>query len=513
MACRKDSTEKANVLGPIAGTGDAIMPSAPRSWKPHEALKSHNITAGTVGGDLYPQIARRAAALYKENPTLSQQELVKAIKTEFGKQLRFDPTDRPAWRKKPIPTAVFGRELIPENTFQQLEDVARSPVVEQVSLMPDGHLGYAMPIGGVAALRNAVSPSYVGYDIACRVGITPLDLDEDQLGKHRQRLFGAMGRVTHFGGGEATFEDGMARRHPVMDDPLWNEIPVLRRYRHLAQSQLGSSGAGNHFVDLGLVTITRPVPWLPHLSPGDRVAALMTHSGSRGVGHKVATHYMELAEQQTAMRAIGVPKGHGWLDMDTGIGQEYWEVMQLLGRYAAANHHLIHAHWLRETGVRPLEANGTTVDLPGVAAPFAVVENHHNFAWRSEDDPDLYIHRKGATPAENGRPGIIPGSSGSMSYLVEGRGNKEAIYSSSHGAGRMHSRSEAYRQHDPEAMKNHYEEADILTRGVAPDETVAAYKDVTQVIGVQEDVLINTVAQFRPVAVLMGGNVRADDGD
>jgi tRNA-splicing ligase RtcB len=276
-----------------------------------------------------------------------------------------------------------------------------------------------------------------------------------------------------------------------MDDPLWDELPHLRALKPKAWAQLGSSGGGNHFADLMIGEVLQETPWLP-LPKGASFTALLTHSGSRGTGHKLATRYIGLAETETAATTRGIPKGYEWLALDGEAGQEYWRVMELMGRYAQANHQLIHRHFMRRAGLTPL----------------AQLENHHNFAWREPDG--TVLHRKGATPAETGRPGLIPGSSGTASYVVEGKGNPAALHSSPHGAGRPFSRSEAKRRHDQPFVDAWMAEQDIATVGLAPDETLLAYKNIETVMAHAGE-LVTTVAKMRPVAVLMGG--ASDDGD
>jgi tRNA-splicing ligase RtcB len=253
--------------------------------------------------------------------------------------------------------------------------------------------------------------------------------------------------------------------------------------------------------------VVREADWLP-LPVGAEFAALLTHSGSRGVGHAMATHYSSLAAERTNLIARGIPKEYAWLNIDDDAGREYLQVMRLMGRYAQANHHLIHAHFLRRTGLSALPVKGSAVELPHVTTPFTVIENHHNFAWV---EGDLVIHRKGATPAGRDVAGLIPGSSGTKSYLVKGLSNPDSLESSSHGAGRPFSRTEAKRRHDPEFFRTWMADHDILYKGVAPDETLMAYKDIETVIGLQTGVLVDIVAEMFPVAVQMGG--RSDDGD
>jgi len=352
----------------------------------------------------------------------------------------------------------------------------------------------------VAALHRAVSPYGVGVDIACRMCLTFFDgLTPAELMANQDELFADLIVETRFG-----FEDfsGGLRKHPVMEDPLWkNKDLPLRHHLLKARVQLGSSGGGNHFADLMMGKVIKEVDWLP-LPVGAEFTALLTHSGSRGVGAKMATYYSALAQQKTRLIARGISKEYAWLSIDDDAGREYLQVMQLMGRYAQANHHLIHAHFLKRSGLSALPVTGSAANLPHVARKFSVIENHHNFAWIEDD---LVIHRKGATPAGKGVAGLIPGSSGTKSYLVNGLGNPNSLASSSHGAGRPFSRTEAKRRHDPEFFKEWMSQHNILYRGVAPDETLLAYKDIEMVIALQEGVLVETAAEMFPVAVRMAG--------
>ncbi|MHA2064120.1 MAG: RtcB family protein [Candidatus Thorarchaeota archaeon] len=397
---------------------------------------------------------------------------------------------------KPLPYAKFG-ELgvdIPYNAMDQMDEVMRIPPALKGALMPDAHHGYAMPIGGVVGLLNAVSPSFVGYDIACRMTVSLLDIDVHDFRFDKERFLEDMRSVTRFGLG-SNFDK--PHDHAVMHHSLWNELPHLKDLKPLAQEQLGSSGGGNHFFDALVGEVITPVHWLTNsygevLEEGDNFVAIMTHSGSRGVGHKMARYYQKLAERQTRSVFTGIQKGYEWLNLSSEAGSEYWAVMSLMGTYAQANHHLIHESFSIRAGVES----------------FGLVENHHNFAWIEDG---MVVHRKGATPAAPGQIGIIPGSSGSASFLVEGLGNTESLNSSSHGAGRPHSRSQAKKQHDQELYTELMEELNVLTAGVAPDETVLAYKDIERVIALQDGVLVNVVARMKPELVVMGG--KSDDGD
>ncbi len=419
--------------------------------------------------------------------------LCRQLKTMAKKKHSFIPqSGKLTPRDKPVPIAYFGEPGtdLDEHVYRQIETAARLPVAVRAAVMPDGHSGFALPIGGVIGLENAVSPSFVGYDIACRVMLSVLDLPPAEFMQQRLKLANDMRAVTSFGLGSG-FKGSQRRDHPVMDESLWQAIPVLRGHRSQAHEQLGSSGGGNHFFDALVGEVLHEADWMP-FKQGERFVCLMTHSGSRGVGNKLAHHFVDVARRETSLIAAGIPKGYEWLPLDREAGQEYWQVMELMGRYAQANHALIHDHFLRRSGLTPLVR----------------YENHHNFAFREQG---MIIHRKGATPAYPGQTGLIPGTSGTPSYLVEGLGDPDALWSSSHGAGRPRSRTEAKSRHDEHAYQSHMRYHDILSFGVAPDETYMAYKDIQRVIDLQEGRLVRVIARLTPSVVIMGG--RADDGD
>ncbi len=397
---------------------------------------------------------------------------------------------------KPITVyGEIGKDIDPE-AFSQLEKACDLPVSISGVLLPDAHVGYALPVGGVAALDNSVSPAFVGFDIACRMKMSILDITPEEFEKERKTLAKILDGVTSFGLG-ADFSDGK-RKHIVMDDPRWDEIPKARELKDKAAKQLGSSGSGNHFADIMVGEIIKQKEWLP-LKKREKFVALLTHSGSRGTGYQIADHYKDIAEQKTQETHKGISKNYAWLSLDEEEGQEYWNAMQLMGEYASANHELIHKHFVKEAGLEILGA----------------WENHHNFAWEKEDDEGrkMIIHRKGATPAEKGVVGIIPGSMGTPSYMVEGLGKKESLWSSSHGAGRVSSRTQAKKNHDEAEYRRFLKESDILTIGVARDETYQCYKDIGRVMELQEGELVESVAVMHPRVVIMGGGRKSDDGD
>ncbi len=433
--------------------------------------------------DHYPTIAQTTAAWAKDHPTASKAEVQQWVQETYG-AMTFQKM-----KKSAAPLEIFGNvgEHIPANAVDQMYTVMRLPMATKGALMPDAHFGYAMPIGGVAVLEGAVSPSFVGYDISCMVQLSILDLEVDRFETDRAHFAKQLQRVTSFGMG-ADFVAG-DREHAVMDDPTWAELRSTAKLKALAQRQLGSSGGGNHFADLVVIELLADlVPW----HAGDKLVGLLTHSGSRGAGHKLATHYVQQAAAQTKLIAQGVPKGYEWLPLDHELGQEYLATMTLMGAYARANHDLIHDHFGKAIGVQTAQR----------------IWNRHNYVWIEGND---VMHRKGATPADAGQLGLIPGTSGTPSYLVRGLGNAQSLNSSSHGAGRWHSRTEAKRQHNEARFQQHMAANDILHFGLAPDETFMAYKDIEMVIGLQDGILIEPVARMTPRVVIMGG--QSDDGD
>lgn len=371
----------------------------------------------------------------------------------------------------------WGENLDPES-IQQMENACALPVSVKGALMPDAHVGYGLPIGGVLATRNAVIPYAVGVDIACRMKMTVLDLPVSALTGQTDRLKNAIHEETRFGIG-ASFE--RRRQHDVMDED-WQALPLVARYKDKAWSQLGTSGSGNHFVEFGELTVENEAVGLPR----GTYLALLSHSGSRGTGNEIAGYYSRLAMEKHPE----LPKELGrlaWLDLDTAAGQEYWRAMELMGRYAAANHACIHRHIARNLKVDVL------LDL----------ENHHNFAWKEiHDGEEVIVHRKGATPAGAGVLGIIPGSMASPAYIVRGKGVPESLNSASHGAGRRMSRNLAKASFTWSQTKKLLDERGVTLISAGLDEVPMAYKDIDEVMAAQSD-LVEPLARFDPRLVKM----------
>ena len=376
---------------------------------------------------------------------------------------------------------IWGKDLEPE-AVNQMVQACGLPVALAGALMPDAHIGYGLPIGGVLATDNCVIPYGVGVDIACRMKMSVFDWNPTLIAGMRDRLANALEAETKFGVG-AAFEQ--LRDHQVMDDD-WTISPITSRLRDKAWKQLGTSGSGNHFVEFGGLTVTDPQLGL---APGGYVA-LLSHSGSRGTGAEVCNFYSKRARELHPELPKELQR-LAWLSLDEADGQEYWSSMNLMGRYAAANHALIHRAITRRLGVPAI------FDL----------ENHHNFAWKERHQIDgtereVIVHRKGATPAGSGVLGIIPGSMASPGFVVRGKGNPVALNSAAHGAGRVMSRTKARQSFTWSAVRKLLADrgVDLLSAGL--DEVPGAYKDIDSVMAAQTD-LVEVLARFDPKLVKM----------
>lgn len=385
-------------------------------------------------------------------------------------------------RRGDAPYRVWGSDLEPD-ALTQMRNACKLPVSVSGALMPDAHVGYGLPIGGVLATKDAVIPYAVGVDIACRMKMSVLDLPLTALTDEKERLTRALERETQFGVG-ATFRK--PRQHDVMDED-WSVTPLTAKLKDRAWSQLGTSGSGNHFVEFGELIVTDAGAGL---QPG-RYVALLSHSGSRGTGAQVADYYSRVARDLHPE----LPKelSHlAWLDLSSEAGQAYWSAMELMGRYAAANHAVIHAHVARALGV------DVVLDI----------ENHHNFAWRERhvlpdgSEADLIVHRKGATPAGEGVLGIIPGSMGTPGYLVRCKGVAASLNSAAHGAGRRMSRKKAKQSFSWDDVQAFLRERNVTLLSAGLDEVPMAYKDIDSVMAAQSD-LVEPLARFEPRLVKM----------
>src|SRR5437867_2403976 len=269
------------------------------------------------------------------------------LRGDFAKALLNAP---PPPRAEPVKYRQWG-EGLEHDAVMQMEKACLLPVSVAGALMPDAHVGYGLPIGGVLATDNAVIPYAVGVDIACRMKMTVLDIPLRDLEQKQDRLTRAIEAETRFGIG-ANFKQ--RREHEVMDAD-WSVSPITKQNKDKAWSQLGTSGSGNHFVEFGLFTAHGPITPAGQSKelPAGTYVALLSHSGSRGTGAAVCDYYSKIAFNQFPDLPSEL-KRLAWLSLDSQEGQEYWAAMELMGRYAAANHALVHKHIAANLGAQVL---------------------------------------------------------------------------------------------------------------------------------------------------------------
>jgi tRNA-splicing ligase RtcB len=428
-----------------------------------EALIDDPMPYALKKGGRFKNLAEDVIAMRKEGKFVKQERSNFKLKEEIA--------EFPVW----------GLEHIEVGALAQMRTAVQLPIAVSGALMPDAHQGYGLPIGGVlATTANTIIPFAVGVDIACRMCLSIFDLPAESIDTETDKLKNILVDNTYFGIGCMTksyFDSSL------FDSSTWNETKVIRSLKDKAYAQLGTSGTGNHFVEWGELTLAQGA--LTDI-PAGKYLALLSHSGSRGFGSAIADHYSKIAMTKTKLPAEA--KHLAWLNLDKDEGQEYWIAMNLAGAYASANHHEIHNKIARALGINPLTR----------------IENHHNFAWKETlaDGTEVMVHRKGATPAGEGVLGIIPGSMSTPGFLVRGKGNVASINSASHGAGRLMSRSAAFKTLDRKLIAANLVEKKITLMGSDMDEAPMAYKDIHAVMAAQND-LVEVIAKFEPRIVRM----------
>ncbi len=356
---------------------------------------------------------------------------------------------------------VWG-DLTDAGALRQIKNCART--ADAAALMADHHLGYAVPIGGVVAYEDKISPSGVGYDIACGNKAVLLDLPASEVRAKIKTIMDDIWTHLSFGIGR---KNNVRVDHELFDDPAWS-IRAIAPLKSMASAQLGTIGSGNHYVDLFEDEQGRS--WIG------------VHFGSRGFGHKTATYFLEAGGAKDGMEVDPLV-----LDARSSLGADYLACMTLAGRYAYAGRDWVCNEVARLLGANILEE----------------VHNHHNFAWRERHgEHDVIVHRKGATPADKGVLGIIPGSMATPAYLVEGLGNEQSLRSASHGAGRRLSRSAAVKQFTWPQVKRLLTERGVTLLSAGLDEAPWVYKDIDEVMAAQQD-LVRILAKFTPRIVKM----------
>lgn len=366
------------------------------------------------------------------------------------------------------PLAIFGTH--DEGTLAQMRNCMRVGAVVGGALCADGHLGYAQPVGGVIAYDGQVSISGVGFDIACGNMAVRLDAPHAAVAGRAAEILGDIRRAISFGIGRANAE---RVEHALLDDDDAWRAAGMEDYRRKAAEQLGTVGGGNHYVDLfedeaGLV-------WIG------------VHFGSRGLGHTSATRYLKQAGGKDGMHVPPAVVAEA-----SELGRRYLAAMELAGRYAYAGR-----EWVVER-VRAIIGGAVT----------ETVHNHHNYAWKeTHGGRDLWVVRKGATPAFPGQRGFVGGSMGDDAVILEGiesEAGRSTFHSTIHGAGRVSSRKEAFRRFTRAQMQDWLRGRGVLVSGGDLDESPMAYRRLPEVVG-QHAGTVRVVHRLRPFAVAMAG--------
>ncbi len=372
---------------------------------------------------------------------------------------------------------------IDDNTLYQAQNLANLPFAfKHVCLMPDAHSGYGMPIGGVLAADGVIVPNAVGVDIGCGMCAVKTDLKfipniQKKLGKIVEEI-------------RKKIPVGFTHHKNYQDEELMPQnydienMPVVKKEYKSALKQLGTLGGGNHFIEIQ--------------KDKEKMIWIMIHSGSRNIGKQVADHYNKIAKKLNAMWYSSVnPKADlAFLPFNTDEAHSYYNEMKYCVEFALANRKLM------LTRVQEVLAEF----FPKIDYG-EIINIAHNYAkWENHFDKNVIVHRKGATSAHKGELGIIPGSQGTKSYIVEGLGNPESFSSCSHGAGRIMGRNEAIRSLSLEDEIKKLDKKGIVHSIKSQkdlDEAPSAYKNIVQVMMDQED-LVEIKVELSPLAVVKG---------
>jgi tRNA-splicing ligase RtcB (3'-phosphate/5'-hydroxy nucleic acid ligase) len=374
---------------------------------------------------------------------------------------------------------VWG-EPLPEAVAQMKAVMNYEKAPDYVALMADHHIGYSVPVGGVVAYERSINVNGVGFDIACGNKAVRLDCDAEQVKGNIYRTMNEIRKHISFGMGRRNSEKV---DHQLFDDNAWSELEVLRNLKDKASDQLGTVGGGNHYVDIFTDELNRI--WVG------------VHFGSRGLGHTIATHFVKAGGGKDGVHAEPVI-----FDEYSDLGQQYLKCMAIAGQYAYAGR-----DWVCQRVAKILRAN-----------ILEEIHNHHNFAWKERHfDKDLWVVRKGATPAFPGQKGFVGGSMGDISVILEGVEQPESqasLYSTIHGAGRALGRTQAKGKFDRKGQcireglvkrDDHdlwMRKAGVELRGSGLDESPYAYKRIDSVLQAHS-ATINILHTLKPIGVCM----------
>lgn len=385
---------------------------------------------------------------------------------------------------------VFGTHET--DTIKQFDNCLDTGNVVAGVLCADGHYGYSQPVGGVVVYDGQISPSGVGFDIACGNKAVKTNLKHADIQSNISTIMDDIAAAVKFGVGKSS---NKKIDHPVLEDPDWDVFKEIGHHEHdklksLARKQLGTTGSGNHYVDVLVDTATDEV-WIAN------------HFGSRGFGHRTATGFLNLAAgrgfsdkpKQGPMQSKPV-----LLNMDEEIGEMYYQAMELAGKYAYAGRNIVIDQVLDILGAKAVQE----------------VHNHHNYAWKETHDGKEYIVvRKGATPAAPGQMGFVGGSMGDISVILQGVHSEEsrrAFYSTVHGSGRVMSRTQAAGKRrkgkrtggaiQPNQMHKAVRDFGVELRGGGTDESPFVYRKLQEVLEAHEGT-VEVLHELRPIGVVM----------
>lgn len=356
--------------------------------------------------------------------------------------------------------------VLEDEALRQFTDAMKMPCTVQGALMPDAHTGYTLPIGAVIATEGRIFPSFVGYDIGCGMCALPTDFDAEKIRAARQNIFDDIYRAIPIG-----------FSHNARDTEWveWGLIPRTDKMQEIFSKnglrQLGSLGGGNHFIEIAADEL-------------DRVWVVI-HSGSRGIGHAAATHYMKLASGDGRAR-----EGLFGFDVYSAEGNDYITDLDFCLEFALEN---------RKEMMRRVECILADYSAGGGFWSGLINRNHNH----AELKDGLWIHRKGATHAEVNMYGVIPGNMRDGSFIVRGKGNPDALWSSSHGAGRVLGRKEAKRVLTVDGFAKEMEGITARVTDDTLDESPAAYKSIFEVMELQKD-MVEVVAHVKPIINIKG---------
>jgi tRNA-splicing ligase RtcB len=384
------------------------------------------------------------------------------------------------FKRQRIPIKLWA-DRIDDNAMVQAEDLASLPFAyHHIALMPDVHCGLGMPIGGVLVTKGVVVPNAVGVDIGCGMCAVKSSLRVEEV--NRKSLSKVVELI------KERVPVGMEHHAHLCDESLLpqgydvEKLPYVKTQLTAARHQLGTLGGGNHFMEI------------QKSKEGD--VWMMIHSGSRNVGKRVADHYGKIAKRLNAMWYSSIVEGLEFLPIETAEAKAYWNEMLWCVDFALCN----------RRAMMDAMCESLSSVFPHVEFEPMINIAHNYAAWENHFGRDVIVHRKGATRAYNGEIGIIPGSQGSKSYIVQGLGNPESFMSCSHGAGRVMGRREACNVLDLKKEIRRMNAKGII-HGISErrhlDEAPSAYKDIDTVMANQVD-LVKPIVQLSPLAVIKG---------